>query len=45
MLKETIQRYELELERVQELEVCVEELEDRIVVLREEKERDGLMIE
>lgn len=44
-MKETIQRYEQEFEKMQEYELIIDDLENRIVMMREEKDRDALMIE
>jgi hypothetical protein len=44
-MKETIQRYEQEFEKMQEYELIIDDLENRIVMMREEKDRDLLMIE
>ena len=44
-MKETINYYELEMQRGEEREARVEELENKIVVYREEKERDLMVIE
>lgn len=44
-LKSTIENYEAQIHKAQHLEVVLDDLENKIVILREEKERDQMIID
>ncbi len=44
-LQETVREYELRMDRLRDYEAMVEDLQGRLVRLREEKYRDDMLIE